>query len=154
MVYSWFAVSPTDPDHIFAGGVNIYESTDGGYNFDLHAHWLGYGGVDYVHADIHSLNFNMINNVLYTGTDGGIYKLTDDGIDYMDLSDGLVIYQAYRLGLYEPNDDLAIVSPQDNGTTIFNDDEFTEIVLAEACDNFYSLNDPQNIYYGGYGAGF
>ncbi len=147
------AVSPTNADVIYTGGVNIWKSTDGGFNYSLHAHWLGNGGVDYVHADIHMLTFNPNNNTLFVGCDGGIYKLLDDGEDYLDLSDGLVIYQAYRLGLYEPHEDVAIISPQDNGTTLFEGDQFSEILLAEACDNFYAWDDPLNMYYGGYGAG-
>jgi len=153
----WFtlslAVSPTDPYHIYVGGVNIWESFDGGETWDLNAHWLGYGGADYVHADIHNLTYNPVDQVLYTSNDGGIYQQQASGDEWLDISDGIVIYQLYRLGLYENDDDLAIASPQDNGTTLFSDGEFTELLLAEACDNFIDYNDPQIMYYGGYGTG-
>lgn len=153
----WFTlslvVSPTDPYHIHVGGVNIWESFDGGVSWDLNAHWLGWGGADYVHADIHHLIYSPLDQKLYTGTDGGIYQLQATGDEWLDISDGIVIYQIYRLGLYDGDDQLAIASPQDNGTTLFNDGEFTELLLAEACDNFIDYNDPQIMYYGGYGTG-
>jgi len=153
----WFtlslAVSPTDPYHIYVGGVNIWQSFDSGESWDLNAHWLGWGGADYVHADIHNLVYNPLDQVLYTSNDGGIYQQQASGDEWLDISDGIVIYQIYRLGLYENDDGLALASPQDNGTTLFNDAEFTELLLAEACDNFIDYNDPQIMYYGGYGTG-
>ena len=147
------AVSPTDPDHVFVGGVNIWESFDGGANWQINSHWLGQGGNDYVHADIHSLDYNPINDILYTGVDGGIYELQAGGSEWEDLTGDILSYQIYRLGLYENDDQMAIVSPQDNGTTLFRDGNVNEIVLAEACDNFIDPQDPDVLYYGGYGAG-
>jgi len=147
------AVSPGNPDHVYVGGVNIWESFDGGVNWQINSHWLGQGGKDYVHADIHTLDYNAVNDVLYTGVDGGIYELQAGGIDWDDLTGDILSYQIYRLGLYENDDEMAIVSPQDNGTTLFRDGNVNEIVLAEACDNFIDPQDPDVLYYGGYGAG-
>lgn len=147
------SVSPVNPDEIHVGGVNIWKSADGGVSWQLNAHWLGYGGADYVHADIHELRYNPLDSVLYAGCDGGIYQLQPGGTDWLDLSNGLTIYQAYRLGLFQSQDDLALVSPQDNGTTLFENQSCLEIVLAEACDNFFDFTNPQTIYYGGYGTG-
>jgi len=147
------AVSPDDADHIYAGGVNIWESFDGGFNWQINSHWLGQGGNDYVHADIHTLDYSKLNDVLYTGVDGGIYELQTGGTEWIDLTGDIVSYQIYKLGLHENNDQMAIVSPQDNGTTLFRDGEVNEIVLAEACDNFIDPENPDVLYYGGYGAG-
>jgi len=147
------AISPTNPDHVYVGGVNIWESLDGGANWQINSHWLGQGGNDYVHADIHTLDYNPVNDVLYTGVDGGIYELQAGGSEWDDLTGDILSYQIYRLGLYEDDDQMAIVSPQDNGTTLFRDGSVNEIVLAEACDNFFDPQDPDVLYYGGYGAG-
>ncbi len=147
------AVSPTDANHLYVGGVNIWESFDGGVSWQINSHWLGQGGNDYVHADIHTLDYNEYNDVLYTGVDGGIYELQAGGTEWNDLTGDIVSYQIYRLGLHENDDEMAIVSPQDNGTTLFKNGEVNEIVLAEACDNFIDPEDPDLIYYGGYGAG-
>jgi photosystem II stability/assembly factor-like uncharacterized protein len=147
------SVSPVNPDEIHVGGVNIWKSLDGGVTWQLNAQWQGFGGVDYVHADIHELKYNPLDSILYASCDGGIYQLQQGGSDWLDLSDGLTIYQAYRLGLYQSQDDLAIVSPQDNGTTLFDDQTCKEIVLAEACDNFFDFTNPNTLYYGGYGTG-
>ena len=147
------SISPVNPDEVYVGGVNIWKSLDGGANWQLNAHWLGDGGADYVHADIHKLKYNPVDSVLYAGCDGGFYQLQPGGTDWLDLSDGLTIYQTYRLGLYQSQDDLAIVSPQDNGTTLYESDSCKEVILAEACDNFFDFSNPATIYYGGYGAG-
>jgi photosystem II stability/assembly factor-like uncharacterized protein len=145
------AISPLDENEIWVGGVNIWKSDDGGSEWDLNAHWLGQGGVDYVHADIHALKYNPLNNVLYNGNDGGIYKLQPDGEDWTDLSDGLEIFQIYRIGIYANRDELAIAGPQDNGPVIINEGVANELTLAEACDNFFDYTDPNTVYFGGYG---
>lgn len=92
------SVSPVNPDEIHVGGVNIWKSADGGVSWQLNAHWLGYGGADYVHADIHELRYNPVDSVLYAGCDGGIYQLQPGGTDWLDLSNGLTIYRRIGLG--------------------------------------------------------
>jgi len=153
----WFtlalAVDPTDANHVYVGGVNIWESFDGGASWEINAHWLGYAGADYVHADIHTIQYNYLNNKLYTSTDGSLCELLPGGTDWIDISDGIVIYQLYRLGLYQEDDNLAMVSPQDNGATLFDEEGYTEIVLAEGCDNFFDYTNPEIMYYGGVGTG-
>ncbi len=49
-----------------------------------------------MHADIHSLD--MVNGALYCGNDGGLFRSTDAGTTWNDLSAGLQITQFYRLG--------------------------------------------------------
>lgn len=147
-------VDPHNADHVYVGGVNIWESTNSGASWTINAHWLGYGSADYVHADIHVLQYNYLNDVLYTGVDGGVYELQSNGTEWIDLSDGIVNYQLYKLGLYEGDDQLVLGSPQDNGTTLFDNGEFTELLLAEACDNFIDYTNPDIMYYGGYGSGY
>lgn len=118
---SWYtlaiAVDPTDPEHIFTGGVNIWESYNGGITFNLNAHWYE-NGYNYVHADIHFLDF--IGNTLFCGSDGGLWKSTDSGVSWADLSGGMQITQFYRLASSEINSSLIFAGAQDNGSFRFN----------------------------------
>lgn len=115
------AASPTNANQIFTGGVNVWESSDGGSSWDLSAHWYGGGGVDYVHADIHDIQFVPgSGSNLYVGCDGGVFKSTTTGASWSDKSDDLEIGQMYRLGVSQTNASRVITGWQDNGTNLYN----------------------------------
>jgi len=97
----WFTLSlsvdPSDANHVFVGGVNIWESSDGGDIRTLNAQYYG-SGAEYVHADIHTLAYNPLNDVHYNTNDGGIYRYDGSPDGWVNISDGLHIMQFYRLG--------------------------------------------------------
>ena len=79
----WYAniiwVDPTDKNHLIAGGLDLYESTDGAQNWTKISTWYYNASV---HADQHmiiedpSYDGNT-NKRIFFGNDGGIFK-TDD----------------------------------------------------------------------------
>ena len=148
-----FAVSPENENELYAGGANIWKSTDGGVTWQNSADWLGRSGIDYVHADQHTLTYNLLSIALYSGCDGGIYKLEPGSDDWQDRSEGLGILQIYRIGLFYNDDNRALIGPQDNGIISVEEDALKELWLAEAGDNFYDQTDPDKIFVSGYGLG-
>jgi photosystem II stability/assembly factor-like uncharacterized protein len=70
----WFGrlwVDPADPDHLFAAGVNLRESTDGGQS------WRNSSGV---HVDQHAMEWDAKQpGRVYLGNDGGTYRSEADG---------------------------------------------------------------------------
>jgi len=117
---SWYdmslAVSTTDENHIIVGGINLWESTDGGVTWDISGSSGNGSNYSYMHVDQHAAEFNPINNVAYVGNDGGIYKYFNSLNTWMDISDGLEISQFYKLGLSKNSDYTLVVGAQDNGT--------------------------------------
>ncbi|NPA43542.1 MAG: T9SS type A sorting domain-containing protein [Chlorobi bacterium] len=114
---SWYdleiGVSDTNPDLIFKGELNLMISTDGGDSFTTHNSWY-VEDERYTHADIHFIRY--FNGVLYVGTDGGIYKSTDDGLHFTPLHDGMAVSQVYRLSVGKNSDVLPVYGGlQDNG---------------------------------------
>ena len=109
-------VSPTDENILFVGGVNCWKSSDGGVSWTINTHWYGASGTTYMHADEHMLKYNLLNNRVYSGNDGGLYYSDDDGDDWTDISDGLQITQFYSLGVAQTVQDMVITGSQDNGT--------------------------------------
>ncbi|MBL7888863.1 MAG: PKD domain-containing protein [Bacteroidia bacterium] len=110
------AVAPTNADHVLVGGVNVWRSTNGGTNWTINAHWTG-SGAPYVHADIHALEYIPGSaTTYYAGCDGGLFRTTNSGTAWSDLSNGLQISQAYRIGLSSTNQNLLLTGWQDNGT--------------------------------------
>lgn len=116
------AISPDDENTVIVGGINLWKSTTGGTTWTLNSYWFYEDDmpVNYVHADIHHLEY--VGGNLYCGTDGGIFISTDNSSTYEDLSSGLEITQFTKLGVSEQNSELIIAGAQDNGTNIFSGD--------------------------------
>ncbi len=77
------AVDPTDPDRVFAAGVDLFRSDDGGRNWGLASYWWG-SGPSYLHADQHNIVFHpgynaTSNQTIYLANDGGVAR-TDNAL--------------------------------------------------------------------------
>ncbi|NOZ46790.1 MAG: PKD domain-containing protein [Chlorobi bacterium] len=142
------AVSPTNSDEIYVGGVNIWKTTNGGYNWSLNAHWYGGGGAEYVHADIHMLAFSPAGN-LFAVNDGGVYKTTDGGENWNDISAGLQILQIYRIGNDANNPNIVLGGCQDNGTMMRNGTTWNGVIGGDGMDCLIDYEN-SDIMYGEY----
>ncbi|MDL1894884.1 hypothetical protein FBQ82_01290 [Anaerolineae bacterium CFX7] len=128
------AVDPIDSDRVWAGGIRMFRSDDGGKNWGF----TGYG----IHADQHVIVFHpqyngTSNQKMFVGNDGGLYLTenararvpTGDSAfcsgDYGDISWNAVnnnygVTQFYY-GLPHPNGKTYFGGTQDNGTVRGND---------------------------------
>ena len=120
-------VDPANANTIYTGGVNVWKSIDGGASWQINGHWYGGCGVPSVHADQHIFKVNPIDNKIYIGNDGGIYWTNNGGSAWHEISTGLVISQAYKIGQSATVDDLVINGYQDNGTSLFDDGVWTAV---------------------------
>jgi len=102
-------IDPSNPDHVFAGGILLYRSVDGATTWQP----LGFN----VHVDHHAIAFRPGNGAeLWVGTDGGIFRSTDGGANWEDRNQGLVTLQFYDV-CSSASDSLALYGgSQDNGT--------------------------------------
>lgn len=115
-----FTASPSNENTLFLGGINTWKSTDGGITWFINNAWTSSSSYNpthapTVHADKHCLKFQN-NTTLFEGNDGGIYKTTNNGASWTDLSDGLMISQIYRIGVSATNSSSVISGLQDNGS--------------------------------------
>jgi len=149
------AVYPSNPNIVYVGGVNLWKSVDGGVNWEITAHWSGDGGVPYVHADHHDFKFHpSSDNTLFSGNDGGLFKSTDGGTSWTDLSSGLAIHQVYRLGVSAQEPGRIVVGTQDNGSDLYMQGTWNSVLFA---DGMECAIDPQDnsimycsIYFGNF----
>jgi photosystem II stability/assembly factor-like uncharacterized protein len=111
-------VSPLDKNKVSIGGVNQWQSTDGGTNWTLISHWDPTTvGVPFVHADIHELSYMPGNNTtIFSCGDGGIYKSTDDGATWTDISNNLSIAQQNAIGISASSASHLLAGLQDIGS--------------------------------------
>jgi len=80
------AVDPVDPNKVWAGGIDLWRSDNGGVDWGTASYWWFDKGVDpeYGHADQHAIvfhpNYNgSTNKVMFVGSDGGISR-TDNAL--------------------------------------------------------------------------
>ena len=153
---SWYdlslGVSNNNENHLFVGGINLWESTDGGANWTIEAS-SGNGNYAYMHVDQHCLEFHPITNVPYAGNDGGLYKYLDNLNNWIDISDGLEISQFYKLGLSESNASRLIAGAQDNGTEMLTNGVWDAVRGADGMECAIDPYDEDLLYsssqYGG-----
>ena len=144
--------NPDDGAEILVGGVDLWGSTDNGTNWTNKAHWsIGQPpdfSLPYVHADIHALEYNPLDDKLYCGSDGGIFVSSDFGTTWTDLSATLSISMFYRIDGIEGDSDKLIGGLQDNGTMIrTNGSTMENIWGGDGMDCKISPTNPDSVYY-------
>lgn len=131
------AASPTNADEVYTGGVNTWKSTNGGTSFTLNTHWTGSYSKPYVHADIHDIQYLPGSaTTVFAACDGGIFKTTNSGTAWSDISSNLCIAQQYRIGLSASNPTLLVAGHQDNGTNKLNGTTWSQIYGGDGMEGF------------------
>jgi len=110
-------VNSVNPNQFFLGGaLHTASSADRGRTYRVVSEWLGRYGLPYAHADAHAAAYDSAGN-LYFGTDGGIFKSTDNGYTFTDvLNIGITTHLVYNLGSSTANRALVVGGFQDDGT--------------------------------------
>ena len=103
------AVDPRNAKRVYVAGVRGYRSTDGGETFTPM-------GME-IHCDWHAIVVDPRNpDILYAGTDGGVFVSTDAGDTWTSRNAGLAITQYYPGISITPNGSKVMGGSQDNGT--------------------------------------
>ena len=138
------AVSASDANTLVTGAINCWKSTNGGTSFTIISKWDDYDGsqgIGYTHADIHNLTLNPLNGYLYCCSDGGIFKSTDFGENWTDLTN-MSITEWYRIAGLESNSNLIIGGTQDNGSDKWTGSWTMQHILG--ADGMDCMIDPTN----------
>ena len=113
------AISPLDSNKVYIGGVNAWNSTDGGTTWHIMNQWANYShGVITIHADKHFMGFNPIAPTRFFETnDGGIYSSYNPVSNgaWTNLTNGLGITQFYSVAV-SPVANYEMGGAQDVGT--------------------------------------
>lgn len=107
------AVDPRDAKRVFVAGIRAYRSLDGGATFKPMAMEI--------HCDWHNIVFDPRNaDVMYAGTDGGVFVSTDAGDSWTSRNAGLAITQYYPGISAAPDGSKVMGGSQDNGTHVYS----------------------------------
>ncbi len=169
------AVDPTNPDRVWAGGIDLFRSDDGGQHWGLASFWWGTPGHDpsYAHADQHAIVFppdydGATNKRIYFGNDGGLFTsadalgatLTGDQAPcdpshgtfaFSDLNHGYGATQFYHGSVF-PGATAYYGGTQDNGTVLGTDawgsDGWVPILGGDGGVTAINPNRPMTTFYG------
>ncbi len=146
---AWFdlvlVVDPTDPNRVWAGGVDLFRSDDGGANWGQATHaYQARENPQYIHADQHVLVFHpqyngTTNQVIFAGNDGGLWrsenaragvatgntapcKASNTAVNWRTLNNGYGVTQFYN-GTVTPDGKSYFGGTQDNGTVLGADQQ-------------------------------
>ena len=142
----YVAVHPTDPNKVYAGGIDILRTSTGGSPWTNIT--LGYSTRKF-HPDQQAFAFNPLNpNTIYVVGDGGVMKSYNGGQTFVDLNHDLPITQFIGLAVSASDTNMVLAGSQDNGTELFTGNTNWDLV-AEG-DGGFSEIDPgnPNIQYG------
>ena len=144
-------VSPTNRNQIFTGGVNMWTSTNGGSSMTCLTKWNQPTGIyGYVHADIHTIDY--YGNDMYCGSDGGIFKSTNNGASWSDLTVGIQHSQFYRMGASATVAGTILTGSQDNGTFMLDGGAWNHVRGGDGMECIVDYSNPNimyaSIYYG------
>tara|TARA_B100000768_G_scaffold2108_1_gene2723 strand:+ start:445 stop:3525 length:3081 start_codon:yes stop_codon:yes gene_type:complete len=105
--FSRITIDPKNPDVVIKGGLNGSISRDGGNTFK---------SLGNMHSDIHDVVFDINNSdVLYSGTDGGIYRSWDGGTTF-EIVENLPLSQFYHISVDNETPYNVYGGLQDNGS--------------------------------------
>jgi hypothetical protein len=132
------AVDPVDENRVWAAGVDLFRSDDGGSTWGLASYWWEDSDTaSFAHADHHGITFHpaydgVTNRTMFTACDGGVFR-TDNatdavartfdapcdssasGIAFRSLNHSYGATQFYH-GAVSPNGRTFFAGAQDNGT--------------------------------------
>jgi photosystem II stability/assembly factor-like uncharacterized protein len=149
-------VSPTNVNTLFAGGLDVAKSTDGGTTWTAVSNWSAWPATNYVHADQKNMKFFPGSGTsLVTVNDGGIFKTTNTGSTWSDLSSGICNKEYYRMSSSQQNSYYMVAGAQDNGTDkITGLNTATQIMGADGEDCLIDFMNDQVVFASSQGGNF
>ena len=143
------AASPTEPDIVMLGGIDMYRSTNGGNGFSKQSRWelrvVDPNDPAYVHADQHHIAFKPDDpSTFIVGNDGGVFISTNRGDTWASRNDGLATTQFYGIAYAPSNTSLLYGGTQDNSNMRQSGPGLTSWLYVGSGDGGRIAVDPQN----------
>ncbi len=137
------AVDPKNPDVIYAGGLDLWRSTDAGATWTQLSDWSPPQEavkLPYTHADQHAVVFGP-DGTVYVGNDGGIYRMTQSPVNFIGLNKGILSWLVDAI-CASADGSILLNGAQDNGTSLkVNETEWRQI---GGGDGYACLVNPAN----------
>ena len=144
-----FAIDPNDWNNVFVGGVNTFKTIDRD-TFVISSVWTeetGLLGEQVVHADKHFLTYHpFLPNTIFECNDGGVFKSTDNGVTWINLTDGITIGQFYSISNSQTVPSVISGGLQDNGSIISRQGAWPQISSGDGMITHIDYSDTSYVY--------
>jgi hypothetical protein len=159
------AVDPNNSNTVYVGGLNVYNTTDGGTTWNMLSDWsLMYygGGPQYIHADQHTIVYKPgSSSELLFGSDGGVFYTGNGNFsqpDFEEHNKNYTTLQFYSAAIIPTAGQQKFLGGlQDNGCLYYNQHPLTINDMVSGGDGaycFYDQNDASfsisSVYYNQY----
>jgi photosystem II stability/assembly factor-like uncharacterized protein len=147
-------VSQTNRDQVYVGGVNLWGSSDGGFNFNPASHWTLYYGPT-LHGDIHYMAHQPVSGKIFVCSDGGVYHTNSIvtqswssanagnpwSTNWVNVSNGMQITAFYRLSGSHNAAGRLMAGSQDNASFYYDNGSWSTIFGGDGMDNYLDPSD-------------
>jgi photosystem II stability/assembly factor-like uncharacterized protein len=152
-LWSWIAAVPAalpdEPDYVYAAGTDLWVSRDGGDRFTR----IPENHSDTPHADYQGFAVDPADaDVIYVGTDGGIYRSSARGIgEWAFVGRSMANTEFYDIASAPTDARLVIGGTQDNGAIRYDADstEWESILDGDGAGVDFDPTDADVLYAGG-----
>ncbi len=145
VIHNALAVHPGNANIVWAGGIKLIRSTNGGSS------WNEVGtNVGQVHSDIKTIYYRPTDSLVYVGCDGGLFFTDDEGVTWNSVLNQLLpITQFYNIHVSNVDDRIKYGGSQDNGisgTSAGSPNTWTYQVGGDGVDAAVDSSNTQTIY--------
>ena len=141
------AVSPVNANEVYTGGLTTARSINGGSSWIKVSVYTPYTANDYCHADCKRLEFLPgTGAAIFSVNDGGIFKSINNGTNWIDLSNGLMIGQFYRISNAATNPNIIYFGAQDNGSNRWDGTNWDNVYGADGMQPLVDYTNSNNVF--------
>lgn len=136
------AVNPNDQDTVVACGLIVWRSNNGGSIWNNATTYRESGG-NYIHPDVHAVEYNPLDGKLYACSDGGAHVSSDNGDSWTDIYTGINTTQFWHIDDFDGAANVVLGGAQDNGVK-YKSTDTTDFSHIRCCDGGDMIIDYSN----------
>jgi photosystem II stability/assembly factor-like uncharacterized protein len=149
--YDWYvAAAPDNAAQLYLGAIDLYQGTLSGSTWRFKD--ISTQGANSIHPDQHCLAFSPDNaNVMYAGSDGGLFRSPDRGATWVPLNRGLAITEIEYVAADPNTSQWLMAGTQDNGTVRFTGSPvWDQIAEGDGGECGVNPTNPNEVYHSFY----
>jgi len=140
-------VSPIDANVVSVGGLDVYQSSNGGQSWTQITYNQNYNMPSYTHPDHRVFEYYPGSaDTVFDGNDGGLFRSVDGGSNWQIISKDIHALELYRIGSGSADPSILYTGAQDNGVNQLENGAWTLVVGGDGMTCQVAWDDPTVAY--------